>query len=64
MGPPTLPEFGGYSGVMYSERGVTVFNYPDAISTELLGMNSAGYAIGHAWSLTWHRHFLFIPHRQ
>jgi hypothetical protein len=49
---------------MYSERGVTVFNYPDAISTELLGMNSAGYAIGHAWSLTWHRHFLFIPHRQ
>jgi probable HAF family extracellular repeat protein len=64
LGIPTLPEYGGYSGVLYSERGVRVYNYPDAISTELLGMNTAGYAIGRAWGLTWHRDFLFIPHGQ
>jgi probable HAF family extracellular repeat protein len=55
--------FTAFSGVVYLEQGVRAYNYPGAVSTELVDINSAGYAIGHAgiadFQLT--QPFLFVP---
>jgi len=58
MGP-----FTGFSGVVYSDAGVTAYDYPGAVSTELVDLNNAGYAIGHAAiaDVILAQPFLFVP---
>jgi len=51
-----------FSGVAYTTDGVTLFDYPGAESTELIDMNSAGYAVGTATIGTGRRVFMFVPH--
>lgn len=57
-------EFGRVSGIVYSRAGVTVYDYPGASYTDLVDMNSAGYAIGHARfgdNFLDSQPFLFVP---
>jgi hypothetical protein len=56
--------FGGVSGIVYSRADVTVYDYPGASYTDLVDMNSAGYAIGHARfgdNFLDSQPFLFVP---
>jgi hypothetical protein len=57
-------EFSRVSGIVYSRAGVTVYDYPGASDTDLVDMNSAGYAIAHARfgdNFLDSRPFLFVP---